>query len=210
MGVAHLSYSRRGVLCNDVFTGALDRLLREALSRQVARGSGPSAALGDDALSSSILRLEPRNRLFDQFGGDAPPLQVVADEEITRTATSEQIRAPPGQPPVVDRPGAREPLDSLLPHRRGHVPPRQPFVELSLRQIAVRDRPRGSLQRVVLTEPARQPASPLPVELDAHVEPGGEHDLGRKGPPLLAFELDLDSSARPRAQRANSWRRPSP
>jgi hypothetical protein len=62
----------------------------------------------------------------------------------------------------------------------------------------------------VITEPARQPASPLPVELGAHLEPGGEHDLARKGPPLLAFELDLDSSARPRAQGANSWRRPSP
>ena len=210
MGVAHSSYSRRGVFRNDLFTGALDRLLGEAFSREVARRSGPSAALGDDALSSSILRLHASKCFFDQLGSDAPSLEVVADEEIARAAPGEELRAPPGEPSVVDRTGARQPLDRLPPYGRGHVPPRQPFLELSLRQIAVRDRPRGPLQGLVLTEPARQPASPLTVELDAHVEPGSEHDLGRQGPPLLAFELDLDSSERPRAQRANSWRRPSP
>ena len=31
-----------------------------------------------------------------------------------------------------------------------------------------------------------------PVELDPDVEPRGEHDLGRQGPPRLALELDLD------------------
>jgi hypothetical protein len=30
------------------------------------------------------------------------------------------------------------------------------------------------------------------VELDADVEPRGEHDRGRQGPPCLALELDLD------------------
>ena len=50
----------------------------------------------------------------------------------------------------------------------------------------------------------------LAVELDADVEPRREHDLGRQGPPGLALELDLDPPARPGAQKANSWRRPSP
>jgi hypothetical protein len=210
LGVTHSSYSRRDVFCNEFFTGAFDRLLGEALPREVARRSGPSAALGGDALSSSVLCLEARERFCDQIGSDAPSFQVVADQEITGAAPSKEIRAPPGQPAVVDRPGAHEPLDGLLPHGHGHVPPRQPLLELSLRQIAVRDRPCGSLQRLVLTEPARQPASPLPVELDAHVQTGREHNFGGQGPPRLALELDLDSSARPRAQGANSWRRPSP
>ena len=210
LGVAHSSYSRRGVLCNDFFTGALDRLLGEALPREIARRPRPSAALGDDALRTNILRLEAGERFFDQLGSDAASFEVVADQVITRAAPSEEIRAPPRQPPVVDRPCPHEALDRLLPCLRGHVPPRQPFRELPLGQVAVRDRPRSSLQRLVLTEPARQPASLLPVERDAHSEPGTEHDLGRQGPPLLAFELDLDSSARARAQGTNSWRRPSP
>lgn len=209
-GVAHSSYSRRGVLCNDFFTGALDRLLGEALPREIARRPGPSAALGDDVLGTNMLRLETLERFFDQPVSDAPSFQVVADQMITRAAPSEEIRASPRQPPVVDGPSAHEAFDRLLPHRSGHVPPRQPFRELSLRQVAVCDRPRGPLQRLVLAEAARQPASSLPVQLDAHVEPDSEHDLGGQGPPLLAFELDLDSSARPRAQGANSWRRPSP
>jgi hypothetical protein len=62
----------------------------------------------------------------------------------------------------------------------------------------------------VLTELVPQPAGPLAIELDTQVEPGTEHDLGRQGPPGLAFELDLDSRPRSRAQGANSWRRPSP
>jgi hypothetical protein len=62
----------------------------------------------------------------------------------------------------------------------------------------------------VLTELAPQPPGPFAIELDTQVEPGTEHDLGRQGPPRLAFELDLDSPARPRVQGANSWRRPSP
>ena len=124
----------------------------------------------------------------------------MADQKISRTAPGEEIRPTPGQPSVVDGSCANESLDRLLAHGRGHVPPRQPFLELSLRQIAVRDRPSRPSQRLVLTEPTGKPASALPVELAAHVEPGGEHDLGRQGPPLFAFELDLDSSARPRAQ----------
>ena len=210
MGVAHSSYSRRGVFCNDFFAGALDRLLGEALPREVARRSRPSAARRGDALRSRILRLEAPEGFFDELGSDAPPLEVMADQVIARAAPGKEIRAPPGQPTVVDRPGAHEPLDGLLPHGRGHVLPCQPYLELPLGEIAVRDRACGPLQRLVLTEPARQPASPLTVELDSDVEPCGEHDLRRQGPPLLAFELDLDSSARPRAQGANSWRRPSP
>jgi hypothetical protein len=200
LGVAHSSYSGRGVFRNDFFAGALDRLLGEAFPREVARRSGSPSSLRDDAQSPGMLRLEALERLFDQLERDASSFEVVADQEIACTAPGEELRAPPGEPPVIDRPGTHEPLDRLVPHGRGHVPARQPFAELSLRQIAVRDRPRGPLQRLVLTELPPQPPRPLAVELDAHVEPGGENDLGRQGPPLLAFELDLDSSARPRAQ----------
>ncbi|HEU5066023.1 MAG TPA: hypothetical protein VFT86_09160 [Gaiellaceae bacterium] len=157
-----------------------------------------------------MLGLEACERLLDQLGSDTASFEVMADQEVACAATSEEICAPPGQPRVVDRAGAHEPLDGLVPHGRGDLPSRQPFGELSLGQIAVRDRPRSPLQGLVLAELAPQPTGPVPVELDAHVEAGGEHDLGRQGPPGLAFELDLDPSARPCAQGANSWRRPSP
>ena len=171
-GVAHSSYSGRGILCNGFFAGALDRLLGEAFPGEVARRSRPSSPLGDDALGSGMLGLEARERLLDQLGSDASPLEVMADQEIARATPSEEICAPPGQPAVVDRTRTHEPLDGLVPQWGGYVPPRQPFVELSLRQVAVRDRPRCPLQSLVLTEPAPQPTSPLAVELNAHVEAG--------------------------------------
>jgi hypothetical protein len=38
---------------------------------------------------------------------------------------------------------------------------------------------------------------PLPIELDADVEPGLQDDLGRQRAPRFAVELDLDPFPRP-------------
>ena len=179
LSVAHSSYSRRGVLCNDFFTSALDRLFGEALSREVAHSPGPSSALGEDALSPGFLRLEAGECFLDELDGDAPALEIVADQVVAGAAPGEELCAPARQPAVVDRTRAGESFDRLLPNRRRHVPPRKPLLELSHRQIAVRNRTRGAPQRLVLTELAPHPPGPFAIELDTQVEPGTEHDLGR-------------------------------
>ena len=134
----------------------------------------------------------------------------VPDEEIARPPPCEELGAPVREPRVVDGADPHEPVDRFLPCRCRHVPAGEPFGELVLGKIATRDRTRSPTQRLVLPELVPQPTGSLPVELDADVEPGRQHDLRRQGPPGLTLEPHLDSSPRPRAQGANSWRRPSP
>jgi hypothetical protein len=157
-----------------------------------------------------MLRLELLDGLFDELWRDSAPVEVVPDEQVAGPAPREELGATVRKPCVVDCSGPHEPVDSLLPRRCRQVAASEPFGELPLGEIASRDRTRGSPERLVLLELMPQAPGALPVELDADVEPSREHDLRRQDSPGLTLERHLDSSARPRAQRANSWRRPSP
>ena len=209
-GVAHSSYSRRGIFCNGFFAHALDRLLEEALSGQVASRSQPRPAGRDDPLGTSQLGIQRGQSRLDVLGFDPARLEVVPDEQVSLSAPGQLLGSPSGEPCVVDSAGTHEPVDSLLPHLRGDVRPRKPVRKLPPREVPVRKRPRRAAQSLVPSQLAAQPSRSLPVELDAHVEPRREHDFSRQGPPRLAFELDLDSLPWPGPQRANPWRRPSP
>jgi hypothetical protein len=209
-GVAHSSYNRRRIFCNGFVARALDRLLGEALPREVASCSGAPAPLRDDLQGTRALRLELLDRFVDQLESDAAAVEVVADEEIACAAPRKQLGAPVRQPRVVDGADTHESLDGFLLGPSRHVPAGKPFRELSFGQIASRDRPGSPRQSLVLPQLVPQPSRSLPVQLDADIEPGREHDLRRQGSPGLTLERNLDSPARPRAQRANPWRRPSP
>ena len=205
-GVAHSSYSRRGIFCNASFERALDRLLGEAPAGQVAGRSGTGSPFRDDSLRAKELGLEGVEGSLDVLGSDAAPFQVVAYKEVATAALCEHLRTPPRKSLVVHRTCAHQPVDSFLPHRRTDVRAGQPVGQLSFGEVPTGERARGASDGLVQTELLPQPPRPRPVELDADVEACREHDLGRQGPPRLALELDLDSFARPSAQGANSWR----
>jgi hypothetical protein len=103
-----------------------------------------------------------------------------------------------------------QPVDGFLPRLRRNVRSGEPVRELLLGEVPVRKRLRCPTHRVMASQLAPQPPRSLPVELDADIEARREYDLGRQSPPRLALQLDLDSCPWPSAQRANSWRRPSP
>jgi hypothetical protein len=191
-GVAHSSYSRRGIFCNGLFADALDRLHGEALSRQIAGGPEALAPCLDDLLSAGGLGLERGHGSLDVLGPDAPRREVVPDQQVAGPAPCEQLGAPSGHPLVVDRAGTNQALDRFLPRLRSDVRPGEPIRELPLGEVPVRKRPRGPVHRLVPSQLPPQPTRPCPVELDSHVEARREHDLGRQSPPRLALERNLD------------------
>lgn len=209
-GVAHSSYSGRGILCNGLVTGGLDRVFGEALAREIAGRSRPPPACGDDALGANRLGVERGERSRDGLGSNAARLEVVPDEEVARPAPCKQLGATSRESSVVDGACPHQPVDGFLPRRPGNVRPGQPVRKLPLREVALRQRARSPADRLV--QPQLTPYSPrsLPVELDTDIQARSEDDLGGKSPPRLALELDLDSSSRPGAEGANPWRRPSP
>jgi hypothetical protein len=204
-GVAHSSYSRRGILCNG-FTRARNRVLREALTREIAGRPQPPPAFRNDALRTGRLGIEGGQSSLDVLGTDAPRLEVMPNEQVACSSPRQQVGAPFGDPPVVDRSGMHQPVDGLLPRLRGHFRSGEPVRELALGEVPVRKRPCSPAHRLMASQLAPQPPRSLPVELDADIETRREYDLGRQSPPLLALELDLDSRPWPSTQRANSRR----
>lgn len=120
-GVAHSSYSRRGILCNGLFAHALDRLPGEALSREIAGRAQPPPPLRGDALRTSELGIERGQGRLDVFFSDATCLEVLPDQEVARTAPRQQLGTPSGDPCVVNRPGTHQSLDRVLPHVRRDI-----------------------------------------------------------------------------------------
>jgi hypothetical protein len=190
-GVPHSSYSRRGILCNG-FAHARNRVLREALTREIAGCSRPPPALRDDALGTGRLGVEGGQSSLDVLGTDAPRLEVVPDEQVARAAPRQQLGAPSSDPSVVDRTGTHQPVDGFLPRLRRHVGSGKPVRQLPLGEVPVRKRASSPTHRFMASQLAPQPPRSLPVELDADIEARCEHDLGRQSPPRLALELDLD------------------
>jgi len=104
MSVTDLSsYRGRGPLRNGSAAGALDRVLGEALAREVTRGreTGPSAL--DDPLGSSTLRLECPDGGLHECRGDASPGQVVPDQGVPGAPFGEERCAAAGDTFIVDR-----------------------------------------------------------------------------------------------------------
>jgi hypothetical protein len=151
-GVAHSSYSGRGILCNAYIADALDRLLGEALAGEVAGRSRPAPAVGDDAPGTDGLGVERGQRRLDVLGSDATGLEVMLDQQVAGTAPCEELGAALCQAFVVDRAGTHQSLDGFLPHGSRHIPTRESFGELPLGQVAVLERARGPSQRLVLPE----------------------------------------------------------
>ena len=110
----HSWYRGRGTLRNGNSARALDRVLGEALAREVTRGleAGPPAL--DDPLGSSALRLECADDGLDELCSDASPDQVVTDQGVSGASLGEERGAATGDTLVVDRAGSNQ-----SPHRLG-------------------------------------------------------------------------------------------
>ena len=208
-GVARSSYNRRGLFCNGFFADALDRLLGEALAGEVASSSRALAAGLDDAPSPHGFRLQALQSSLDVLDPDSASVEIVANEEVARAAPSEQLGTSSREPCIVDRACAYQTIDGFLACRSIDVS-LEPFRELPLRKVPVGQRAGSPGKRLMSAKLVPQVSRSRPVDLDADVEPGGQHDLGWQGPPGLAFELDLDPPAGAGPQEANPWRRPSP
>src|SRR5207237_5251944 len=102
---AHSSYSPMATLRNCCSARAFDRLLGEAFSRQVANRLRARASACNDSRGAERLRLECRHTPFDELAGDSATHEVVSDESIARAPLRQQLRAPPREALVVDRPG---------------------------------------------------------------------------------------------------------
>jgi hypothetical protein len=191
-GVAHSSYSGRGILCNGLFAHGLDRVFGEPFSREVASRTEALPAHGDDALGTNTLGIEAGQSGLDVLCSDPSRFEVVPDEEVARAAACQQVGAPSCDAFVVDRTGAHQPVDRFPSHLRSDVRPGEPVRQLPLGEVTLRKRPRSPAHRLVASQLVPQAPRPRSVELDADVEPRGQHDLGRQRPPRVALERNLD------------------
>lgn len=183
------------MLCNAFRARGLDRLLGEALPRQVAGGLGPRSSPEADPSRTEGLRFERRDRRFGRLGRDAARLEVVPDEEVARTAVGEGLRPGSREALVVDRTRVGQPRDRLRPGRRRDVRSIEARIELFSRKVAAPERAGGLRHRLVPLQLAAYPPGALPVDLDSDVEAGPQDDLSRKRPPRLTVERDLDAPA---------------
>ena len=96
----------------------LERVLAEAPRGEVASRLDAPAALRDDPRRALPLRLERRERRLDELGGDAAPLEVVADQRVAGAAVGELLRPRAREALVVDVADPLERLERLLPAPR--------------------------------------------------------------------------------------------
>ena len=181
------------MLCNAFRARALDRVVGEALPRQIVGSLRPRSPPGADPGGADNLRLERRDRRFDRLRGEAARLEVVPDEEVARTAAGEGLRAGPREAVVVDGARFAQARDRLRPGRGRDLRTIQTRVQLCGREVTAPQRAGGPLHRLVSLQLGAHPAGALPVELDSDVEPGPEDDFSGQRPPRLTVERDLDA-----------------
>jgi hypothetical protein len=187
-GDAHSSYRGRGVLCNGCCADALDRVLGKALPREVAGRLQAGSAGFDDSGRPRALGLESLDGDTDELLRDSPLLEVVANESVPCSALGEHLGTPPRKTLVVDGSSLDETLHDFRPRGGHEAASLQAFSQLPLGQVSVRQGATGLSQRLVAAKSPPDPARPRPIELDAHIEPGCEHDLRRQRAPRLIVE----------------------
>ena len=183
------------MLCNAFRARALDRVVGEALPRQIARRLRPRSSPEADPGRPDGLRVERRDRCFDRLRGDAARLEVVPDEEVARTAVGEGLRSGPREALVVESARVGQARDRLRPGCGCDVRSIEARIELYGRKVAAPESARGPLHRLVPLQLTAHPAGVLSIDLDSDVEAGPEDDLGGQRPPRLTVERDLDASS---------------
>jgi hypothetical protein len=127
--------------------GRADRILGEALTREVSSGLRARSTPSDDAPGPVVLRRDRLERVLHDLVRHARLAQVMADERITGATLAEHLRAALGEACIVDEartsegfqcPRARPLVESAL----GQIP-----VQLRAGSIAIGKSPRGRRER---------------------------------------------------------------
>ena len=124
-----------------------NRLLGEALTRQVAGSPRPPPTSVEHSTRASGLGLERTERVLDKVGSDARALEIVPDERVAGATTREGGCPTVGKPAIVEdaRPiQGRERFPALVLCEASSL---ESAFEVDRAQVAMAERPEGGLER---------------------------------------------------------------
>jgi len=191
--------ARSGLIRKSV--GRLERGLVEPPGCEPARGFRPEAAFLDLPASPLGLRLEPRERLGHDLGGEPFALEPEADRRVSVATLGERLGPKRRNPSVVHEPGLLEGGERVLAGVGAGPVPLEPFLEPPPGKVAVAERSSGGADRLGSAELAPEQPRRVAVERAPDRQAGPHDGIGRHEPPRGAVELDLDLPPRPLAQR---------